>query len=102
MLRLRGQIIVCIMGLCDATEQHCNHTYYDKEFQVHVKESSRLFYQGFYFTDVDYMLSVDIFSCDMLCWDTSLPLKIFFTFYSDGINPNLNKCVQILMELVYS
>lgn len=47
MLRLRGQIIVCIMGLCDAAEQHCNHTYYDKEFQVHVKESSRLFSQIF-------------------------------------------------------
>lgn len=37
MLRLRGQIIVCIMGLCDATEQHCNHTYKDNEFKVHIK-----------------------------------------------------------------
>lgn len=37
MLRLGGQIIVGIMGLCDATEQHCNHTYKDNKFQVHIK-----------------------------------------------------------------
>lgn len=37
MLRLCGQIIVCIMGLCDAAKQHCNHTYKDNKFQVHIK-----------------------------------------------------------------
>lgn len=26
MLRLRGQVIIRIMGLCDATKQHCDHT----------------------------------------------------------------------------
>lgn len=37
MLRLCGQVVVGIMGLCDAAKQHCDHTYKDNKFQVHIK-----------------------------------------------------------------
>ena len=67
MLRLCGQVIVRIMGLCDATKQHCNHTYKDNEFQVHIKGMFPTFILRILFIEVNYIFSVKFFSCDLLC-----------------------------------